>query len=199
MAELVQQAIIAAVSVLYAAASIYVGNKFGGRKRLKVLQKQMQEYQKEVAKATKENDEKKLKQLQLRDKEMMGAMTEMMWLPWKSAIFILPIFFLLIGTSGFLGIQFEGVIPSLFPGFETILPFEIHPGPLFAGVSFNPLSWPTILFNFAAEGVYGSRGFFISCVIVAGLALEFIVSRLENKQPAQPIANNDWQQNGKHN
>lgn len=185
MAELAQQAAIAAIAVLYAAAAIVIGNKFGGRKRLKVLQKDMQEYQKQVAEATKSSDESRLKQLQLRDKEMMGVMTEMMWLPWKSAIFILPIFFLLAGTGGFLGVNFDGVLSPAFPGFEATLPFELHPSPLFAGVSLNPLSWPNVLFNLAKRGVYGAKGFFIAFVIIAGLALEAIVSRLESKPAAQ--------------
>ncbi len=181
MAELFQQAVIAAVAVLYAGASIYIGNNFGGRKRLKILQKDMQTYQKEVAEATKSNDEKKIKHLQLREKEMMGMMTEMMILPWKSAIFILPIFFLLIGTSGFLGIHFAGTVPPLFPGFEATLPFEIHIGGLLAGVSINPLSWINLPLNFIHSGAYGSRGFFIACVIVAGIVLEAVVSKFENK------------------
>lgn len=181
MAELVSQAILAVAAVAYAAATIVIGNKWGGRKRLKAIQKDMQEYQKDVAKATKENDENKLKQLQLRDKEMMGVMTEMMWLPWKSAIFILPVFFLLVGTGGLLGIQFEGILPPAFPSFQSELPFELHPQPLFSGVSINPLSWLNVLGNFARPGTYGAKGFFIACVIVAGLVLETVATRLEKK------------------
>ena len=185
MAELAQQAIIAAVAVGYAAASIVIGNKWGGRKRLKVIQKDMKDYQTEVAAATKANDEKKMKQLQLREKEMTGIMTEMMWLPWKSAIFILPIFFLLVGTGGLLGIHFQGIIPPAFAGFESQLPFELHISALFSGVSINPLSWPNLLFNIARPGVYGPKGFFIAMVIIAGIVLEAVVSRIDAMKSPQ--------------
>lgn len=181
MADLVSAAIIFVISVAYVGATIFLSNRFGGRKRLKKIQSEVQAYQKEIAEATKANDEKRLKQLQLRDKEMMGMMTEMLWLPWKSAVFILPLFFLLIGTSGFLGINYDGFIPPAFPGFEIILPFEIHPGPLFAGVSFNPVSWFNLFSNLAKPGLYGSRGFFITCVIFSGIIMEAMVSRFEKK------------------
>lgn len=181
MADLIASAAMFLVAVAYVAATIFLGNKFGGRKKLKKIQAEVQAYQKEVAEATKANDEKKLKQLQIRDKEMMGMMSEMLWLPWKSAIFILPLFFLLVGTSGFLGIHFDGIVPPAFPGFEATLPFELHPGPLFAGVSFNPLSWLNLPANFLKPGAYGAKGFFITCIIFAGIILEAVISRIEKK------------------
>jgi len=181
MADLISHVIIFVVAFAYVLASIFIGNKWGGRKRLKQIQARVQAYQKEFAQATKANDEAKMKNLQLREQEIMGYTTEMLWLPWKSAVFILPVFFLIIGTGGFLGIHFAGILPPNFPEFLTVLPFEIHYGPLFSGVSINPLSWPGFLFNLVKPGTYGAKGFFIACVLIAGMIAEAVVSKFEKK------------------
>ena len=142
---------------------------------MKKIQADMNSYQKELAEAAKANDEKRMERLKVREKEVTGNMMEMMWLPWKSMVFILPVFFILIGTSGFLGINYPGLVPDAFPSFIIVLPFNIH---LDAILSLNILR----------DSVYGPRGYFIVWAIISGFILEALVNRLEQQGTPAPAA-----------
>ena len=169
-------AIIFIVSSAYVGFTILLNKKLGSRDRIRFLQSEINSFQKEMKEAAEKNDEKRLAALSSREKQVTGHMMEMMWLPWKSLVFILPVFFLLIGTNGFLGINFHGVIPTAFPVFSIVLPFNLHISSLFpAGLfSFSPGA-------LASSAPYGSRGFFIVCAIFAGIVLESVVSRFEKQ------------------
>ncbi|MEK6924248.1 MAG: EMC3/TMCO1 family protein [Candidatus Micrarchaeota archaeon] len=163
---------IAAISLVYVAVTLFVNKKWGGRDRLKQIQAQMQEYQKEMKKAADSGDDAQLKRLQAREAELTPLMTEMMILPLKSMVLILPLFFIFIGTNGFLGLQYDGIVPAAFAGFQTTLPFNIHAEAVF--------SW-NLLSNIPQQSSYGARGFFIVAAIVWGLCLEAVVSKLEKR------------------
>lgn len=167
-----EEAILFVAAVAYVAATVFLNKKIGSRDRLKQLQREINSYQKELKDAAAKNDEKKLKQLSLREKEFTGYMMEMMWLPWKSLIFILPLFFLLIGTNGFLGINYEGILKSWYPDFTIVLPFGLHLPEIFSLRVLSP-------------SVYGPRGFFIVCAVFAGILIELALSRLEAQQAAK--------------
>lgn len=166
MADTIAIVTITVLSFLYVGSSLAINQKLGSRSRLKYLQSQIAEINKDYSKALKENDKAKIEKMAAREKEMAGYMSEMMFLPFKSLIFILPVFFIFIGINTF-GIQFNGVIQRLFPTFLIYLPFDLHPASIFALKIFQ-------------QGVYGSRGFFILCGVVAGIVLEMIYSAYEN-------------------
>ncbi len=170
---------IAALSFLYVGSSLAINAKIGSRARLKYLQAQIAEINKDYSAALKEKDQAKLAKMAVREKEMAGYMTEMMILPFKSLIFILPVFFIFIGINTF-GIQYNGLIQRLFPTFLISLPFDLHPVSVFALKIFQ-------------TGVYGSRGFFILCGIVAGIILEMVYSTYENhlKQQSLKVKNEE--------
>ncbi len=165
---MVAEYVIPVVSTLYVGSTIWFNRLTGIRQKMKKIQSETSAYQKELAEAAKANDEKRTERLKLREKEVTGQMMEMMWLPWKSMVFILPAFFLLIGTSGFLGINYEGLIPGAFPGFVIVLPFDIHLNAIMG-------------LNILRDSVYGPRGYFIVWAIISGFALEAIVGRFEKQ------------------
>lgn len=168
--------VIFLASLVYVIISLFLNRMLGARQRLKQLQKLVNDYQKQVSEATKANDEKKLKELSLRDKEMMGYTKEMFVLPLKSMVIIIPVFFILIGTSGFLGINFQGIIPGAYPDFVITLPIALHLSEVFS-------------LQILASSIYGPRGFFVVAAIFWGLLVEAVASqvekRLEKPSPSQ--------------
>lgn len=149
---------IAVISLIFSVVSTLANHKIGGRSRVKQLQKEVNDFQKRFEKATKEKDEKELEKLKILEPEVMSKMQEMLILPIKSMVVILPLFFIFIA-----GIQY------LHPSFLITLPFAIHVNEIFALKMFEP-------------SVYGSRGFFIVCSIVFNLAFEALYSNFFEKQ-----------------
>ncbi|MDP3742671.1 MAG: EMC3/TMCO1 family protein [Candidatus Micrarchaeota archaeon] len=162
---------IALSAVVFSIVSLFVNHKFGGKKKVKELQKEINEFQKKFEKATKEKDEKELAKLKVIEPQVMKNMQEMLLLPIKAMVIILPLFFIFIA-----GVQY------LVPVFTIILPFGIHPNELLA-------------FKILEQSAYGSRGFFIVCSIVANLVLEVLYSRViapdkpnkKEDKPSPPI------------
>ncbi len=146
---------IFAWSLLFSIAAFAANKTLGQRDKVKALQKETQAYQKEMRDALVAKDEKKTAELQKRDKEMNDKMMQMLMLPWKASIVVLPIAWILIAF----------VFPSLYKGFVVLLPFDIHLSAL--------LSW-TFYSNILRTAAYGTTGFFIVCSIVFGLVLEKI-------------------------
>lgn len=165
------------ITLVYVSITLFLNKKWGGRDRIKEIQAFMKEYQDEYAAAVKSNDEAALKRLQAREKEVNGMMGEMFILPLRSMVIVLPVFFLFIGTNGFLGIHFTGLVQTYYPYYSIILPFNIHLNAV--------LSW-SFVGNILNSATYGPRGYFIVCAIFWGMALEAIVSRYidPKKKPA---------------
>ena len=153
------------LSILFSMAVNLLNRKMGIKKRTAFIQKEMNTFQKEMKEATDKNDEKRIKKLKERESQVMGMMSEMMFLPFKSMIFVLPLFFIIIGTSGFLGIQYDGVLSPNFPGFIQELPIDLHISSVFS-------------LNVFHSAVYGTRGFFIVSGIVSGMLVEALFARL---------------------
>src|SRR3989338_10540853 len=139
-------------AIAYTSFTVLLNKKLGIRSRQKFLQKEVNDYHKELSEAMKSGDDTKQKALAMRDKQVHGYMMEMMMLPWKSFVFIIPVFFLLIGTNGFLGLDFHGLLPNAFPTFEIILPFDLHL------TSFWPLE-NLFALKILQPALYGPRGF----------------------------------------
>lgn len=132
----------------------FAANKtLGQRDKVKTLQKEVNFYQKEMQKAALDKDEKKMEELKKSEKEMNEKMMQMLMMPWKATIVILPIAWIVISF----------VLPALYKGFVILLPFDIHLNAL--------LSW-TFYSNLFRTAAYGTTGFFIVCSIVFGLLLE---------------------------
>jgi len=144
---------IALLSLLFSIAAFVANKTLGQRDKVKALQKETQVYQKEMQKAVLEKDEKKIEELKKSEKEVNEKMMQMLLLPWKASIVILPIAWILISF----------VFPSLYKGFVILLPVDIHLHSL--------LSW-TFYSNIFRTAAYGTTGFFIVCSIVFGLVLE---------------------------
>ena len=159
---------ITLVALVFSAVSIFLNHKVGGRKKVKELQKEVNDFQKNFEKATKEKDEKEIQRLKNIEPEVMKKMQEMLLLPIKSMVIILPLFFIVIA-----GIEY------FFHGFSIVLPIGIHPNEIFALKLLEP-------------STYGPRGFFIFTSIIFNLVLEFgysnIVEKMlkANKEKPQP-------------
>lgn len=149
--------VIAACSLLFSMLTFEVNRRFGKRARLKEIQRTVQEYQNEMKEATKRKDDKKLKELAARESEMLSLTQEMMALPFRSMVIVIPLFF------GALWL-----VPPNFPGYVLNTPF--------------PLPVPNLgNFSLAWRSVFGPRGAFILWSVVFGMLIETIVSRLEAK------------------
>ena len=130
-------------------------NKFGNRKKLKKINKEIQKYQKELSEATKNNDKKKLKELEKRDSEVMQKTQEMMMLSFKPLLIVLPLFW---GAYAF-------ILPTLFQGFMVDkLPFYL-PSSLMVW-----LPWKNYL---------GARGLFIYSMVLFGFILQLVEKLFE--------------------
>lgn len=153
---------IAIIALVFSAVSIFANHKIGGRSKVKALQKEVNDFQKKFETATKEKDEKELQHLKIIEPEIMKKMQEMLLLPIKGMVVILPLFFIFVA-----GIEY------LFHGFSIVLPIGIHPAELFALKIFDPAT-------------YGSRGFFIFCSIIFNLVFEAVYSNFFEKKPKVP-------------
>ncbi|MEW5955811.1 MAG: EMC3/TMCO1 family protein [Candidatus Micrarchaeota archaeon] len=159
--------IILVSAAVFAAVSAVVNRTLGDRKRLKEAQKKMNDFQKEYKEAVQKKDDKKLKELEARDKEIMQLTKQMVILPFKAMIVILPLFFIAIWFMG-----------GAFPTFAIKLPIALHMNEILS-------------LNVLRESVYGVRGYFILSAAAVGIVLEAIISGYEKmkekkQQPATP-------------
>jgi len=150
-------------SLVFSCISFFANSKFGKRARLKEIQKIVKDYQDQLKEATKMNNEKKLKELQVRESEVLSLTQEMLVLPFRSMIIVLPLFF------GALWL-----VPPQFPSYTITLPFSI-PIPDLAHFSLN---W---------RASFGPRGAFILWAFVFGMLIEMIMSRLEKAKAAKKV------------
>lgn len=141
-------------TLVFSLVSFYLNRKIGGREKVKAIQKEINDFQKSFEKANKEKDEKELARLKLIEPQVMGKMQEMLFLPLKAMIVILPLFLIFIY-----------LIQQFYPGFTIVLPIGIHPQQL---LSLNVLH----------DTTYGSRGFFIVCSIVFNLIFEMVWTKI---------------------
>ncbi|MFH0712993.1 MAG: EMC3/TMCO1 family protein [Candidatus Micrarchaeota archaeon] len=146
------------VALVFSIISLVANHKIGNRKRVKQLQKEVNDFQKNFEKANKEKDEKEIQRLKVIEPQVMKNMQEMLLLPIKSMIVILPLFFIFIAG-----------IEAYFHGFSSILPIDIHPNSIFALKVFEPAA-------------YGGRGYFIFFTIIFNLVFELVYSNLIEKK-----------------
>lgn len=150
--------VIFVTAVLFSALTSYISRKTGIKQKTDHIQKTMKEYQKEYSEALKKDDKHRIEQLKAREPEVMKMMNEMMFLPFKNMIFVIPLF-----------IGFMFVLESAFHGFLIELPIALH-------LNGNELLGLNIFHN----SQYGPRGFFILSSIISGLAIEQIWSKFLN-------------------
>lgn len=156
-----EHGIVVAVAALIFSVVTFVANQtFGKRQRLKEIQKTVNDYQKQMKDATVSKDEKKLKELEAREPEMLKLTQEMVVLPFRSMVIVLPLFF------GALWI-----VEPLLQGFSLTLPFSI-PVP---DLGLFSLNW---------RNTFGPRGSFILWTIVFGLVIEQVFSQIEKHKKA---------------
>lgn len=155
---------IAVWAVLFSILSFYINYRWGNREKVKQIQKEVQTYQKKMADAVKSKDDKKVQELQNQDREMMEKMQQMMLMPLKTMIIILPLFLIVIT-----------IIASTYPGFVIQLPVGLHIEEILS-------------LKILQSSLYGPRGYFIVVSIVANLILEVIYSQTIGKDKTPKTA-----------
>lgn len=165
-------------ALVFSLLLVFIQKRFGGRDRIKEIQKQVNAHQKEVLAATKANDKERLDSLMKKQDEVMGLTTEMLWLSLKGMIIVLPLILIL----------FAYVLPALFPNYLQSpcpfvrscnssyiihLPFPVPYTPQFSG------EFPWIHLPF--RDYLGVRGLFIYSMFVFGLILEAVIPKAEAK------------------
>ncbi len=150
--------------IAFSLVSTTVNNLLGIRKRTKEIQDEMQKWQNDFKVASEKNDEKALKRLKEKEAQVMPMMQEMMLLPWKSMVVVLPMFFFMTGDPWFT--HYPGIILQTFSKFLITLPFDLHLSAVFSLGVFNP-------------AVYGPKGFFIVCVLFAGIVTSIAEQQIE--------------------
>jgi uncharacterized membrane protein (DUF106 family) len=139
------------MSVGFSLLSALINRKFGNRKRVNEIQREMKEYQRELKEATDKRDEAALKRLKARESQVMEMTKEMLFLPFKSMIIILPLFFIVLWALG-----------AAFPSFSVQLPVALHWNELFSLKILSP-------------SAYGVRGYFIVVAVFSGLVIELVI------------------------
>ncbi|MBI5229144.1 DUF106 domain-containing protein [Candidatus Micrarchaeota archaeon] len=162
------------LALIFSLASFEINRKVGNRKRVKEIQKQMNEMQKELQEATKKKDEALLKRLEAKQTELPKLMMEMFSLQFRPLVVVIPLFFLFIGTNGFLGIDFNGIVRILYPNFSITLPFGLHLNEVFS-------------LRILSHSTYGARGFFIVCLMFWGATIELLYTNLVEKKRARKV------------
>lgn len=124
MDELTMNAIIIIIiAICYACFSLFINRKIGKRKETMKIQAEMNEINKELRKAIKEKNDAKMKELEIKQREMMPLMTKIMINSFKPMIVIIPIFMAIIW-----------IIQIIVPSFAINLGFGIpifHPEPIY--------------------------------------------------------------------
>jgi uncharacterized membrane protein (DUF106 family) len=163
--------------LLFAAAfsllNTYLTRAMGIRKRMNHIQEEFKAYQEKYLAAVKAKDERKLEALAAESKRTNDLMMEMMIMPWKTLVFALPLFFLFTGDPWLT--HYAGIIPSTYPAFATVLPFDLHPAAVYS-------------LNILRSASYGPRGYFIVCLIFAGLLVSLLEQNYDRKGKAQKKA-----------
>ena len=155
------------VGVMFSLLNTILTRRMGIRKRMNEIQAEFKKYQDAYAAALKAKDEKKIEALAADSKRTNDMMMEMMVMPWKTMIFALPLFFLFTGDPWLT--HYAGLIPSAYPTFATVLPFDIHTAAVYS-------------LNVLHSASYGARGFFIVCLIFAGLIVSMVEQNYDKKK-----------------
>lgn len=134
---------------------------------MKEIQEEMKKFQDDMKKAAEQKDEVALKKLKPREEQTMALMQEMMILPWKSLIVMLPLFFLFIG-EGFIT-HYHGLLFDWFPAFSIMLPIDLHFHAIFSLQIFQQAS-------------YGPKGFFIVSTVFFSMIISLAEGRLEKSK-----------------
>ncbi len=152
-------AIIFLSAAFFSVITSFISRKTGIKQKTDSIQKAMKDYQKEMNEAVKRDDKKRLEELKAREPEVMKMMNEMMFLPFKNMIFVIPLFLI-----------FMEVVNGTFRGFLVDLPIALH-------LNGNEL----LGLNIFKSSVYGPRGFFILSSIVSGMVIEGVWGRMHKK------------------
>ena len=156
-----QWLVILIIAAAYSVFAIYINRTYGERKKLKKIQDDMKAFQKEYSEAMKKNDQAKIKELEVREKEFAGLMKDMLFLPFKAMIIILPAFLVLIW-----------LVEGQFHGFTIQLPIALHLSEIFS-------------LKILASSTYGVRGYFILSAAFVGIILEIVLSAIERIRKSQ--------------
>ena len=142
-------------AVLFSLVNITINRKLGNRKRLDEIRNTISSYQKESTEAMKKKDQKKLKELELKQDELLKMTNEMLMLQFKPLLVVLPLFYIA-----------AGLVKSTFPTFVITLPISL---PVPTGLS---IVW---------RNVFGPFGWFVICILITGIIFEIATSLLKKR------------------
>lgn len=164
MATVEETVFILLFAILFSFISVQIQKRWGNRARIKEIQKTVKDYQKELREATKNKDEARVKELSKKEGEILALSQEMLFLPWKSMIIILPVWYVLSTV----------ILPAILPHFMVTLGFSVPKGfgNILAGEVFK---WGDYL---------GARGLFVYFTVISGMVMELVTTKLEEKAKA---------------
>ncbi len=148
--------------VIFAAAAVFsllvnfANRKMGIKQRTNELQSEVNSFQKAYQDAVKRNDEAEMERLKKQEPDVMKKMQEMMFLPFKSMVVVIPLFAVIIW-----------LVESQFGKFTIELPIALH-------LNGNELFG----LNVFHSSTYGPKGFFIVSSLVCGIIVEAVTNRL---------------------
>lgn len=142
---------IAIIAIAYTLASRYVIDKIVDRKKVKAIQDESKQLQKELAEASKSGNSARLEEVNKKYEQFMPKMLELSFSQLKPMIIIIPALAILMP-----------IIRSTFEGFETTLPFYL---PIFIQNFEHFPNW---------RNLFGPVGWFWICVIAAGIGISLI-------------------------
>ncbi|MFH1470684.1 MAG: EMC3/TMCO1 family protein [Candidatus Micrarchaeota archaeon] len=143
---------ITLAAAIYALFAQFVQKRFGNPKRVKEIQKEMQEINKKYADALKSKDDSKLKKADIDQRRIPTLMMESMKYQFTPLIILLPVLFVL-----------PTFLRGQFPVFEIETPFPVPLFPLHFLQHFNFDGFP----NFRT--VFGTYGWFWVAVFFTGI------------------------------
>jgi len=142
--------VVVGAALVFACVSFAITRVLGNRRRVKQIQKEINDYNAELRKAAESKDESRIKAAAAREGELTKLTWEMMSFSFKPLLVILPLFW----------IAYSWVLPAIAePTFMVQLPFSVP-----SSLAFWQ-QWKDYL---------GSRGLFIYSLVVIGLVLEFV-------------------------
>lgn len=150
--------IIAIGAIIYSFLLSFLLEKYGERKKLMDIQKEVNETNKAYFEAGKRNDKKRIAELEEKMKRFPGLMKESMILNLKSIIIILPTFTIALW-----------LVKEAFPTFTIALPLDLP----------VPRLQPDRLFEM--KNVFGAYGWFIISSVVFGGIAQFLYSKIRKK------------------
>lgn len=165
--EIIAFFVIAVAAMAYSLVSMYVTSKYGKKDRVKQIQEEMKNINKEYADALKSNDPKRLSRAEKEQTRIASLLKESMILQFKPLVIMLPLLLLV-----------PMALVHFFPNFIIQLS---QPIPVIIQDLHKFPNW---------RSVFGARGWFWVSLVFTSLALQLLVQgtkKLKEKLDKQNV------------